>query len=695
MTLRAKILIVDDVPANLRALQVMLSCFDIEIIEANSGNEALVHLLKHQFALILLDVQMPEMSGYEVASILQENPQTNNIPIIFLTAAFKDEHHQIQGYESGAVDYISKPISDDILLPKVRFFLQLYQYQQQLEQALDDKKAVNETLIEANEALQNEINLRKSLEGQLVQAIQIAEVAAKSKSDFLATMSHEIRTPMNGVLGMAELLSTSSLTNEQQGQVDVIINSGSLLLTIINDILDFSKLEAGHVELETIPFNLEHTIHDVMTLLTVQTREKDLELILDYSPALPRHFKGDPARIRQILNNLIGNAIKFTEQGHVRVKLSAEAQENDRVEITLSVDDTGIGIKKESIGDLFCSFTQADSSTTREYGGTGLGLSICKQIVEVMEGTISADSVVGEGSVFTIQVCLDAVEAPDAFVEQDLKGTKILLVDDNSVNRKLYNKQLRYFGVDATVIGEPLQVVSVMNEAHAKQAVFDIVILDYNMPGKSGVDLGNEIRNLRIFDDVKLMILTSSVTRGDAKFFSDSGFDAYLTKPVLSEVLNDSLVSLLHSKRTPDTSIVTQHSVAESKQNVTHNFEGRILLVEDNKINQLVAKAMFENLGLNIALAEDGQQAVDDFKKNTYDLVFMDCRMPVMDGYQATETIRAFETDSHTPIIALTANAMAEDSEKCSEAGMDDFLTKPFSSAQLEKMLTKWLNAKG
>jgi len=692
MSPSAKILIVDDVPANLKALQVMLSSLNVDVIEASSGNEALTHSLRHHFALILLDVQMPEMSGYEVASILHDNPQTTNTPILFLTAAYKDEQHQILGYEAGAVDYISKPISDEILLPKVRFFLQLYEYQQKMEQALEDKKLANETLRKSNELLQKEIELRKSLEGQLVEAIHSAEVAAKSKSNFLATMSHEIRTPMNGVLGMAELLSKSSLKDDQREQVGVIINSGGLLLTIINDILDFSKLEAGHVELEKIPFNLEHAIHDAMTLLSVQARGKDLELILDYSPAMPRHFEGDPARIRQILNNLIGNAIKFTEQGHVRVVLKTELQDDKRVLITLSVDDTGIGISENYIGDLFSSFTQADSSTTREFGGTGLGLSICKQIVEVMGGKIWAESVVDVGSTFLIEISLNSVEAPDRFVEKELAGTRVLLVDDNEVNRQLYDKQLRYFGIDAHVIEDPLDVVSVMDEAHDNQEGFDIVILDHNMPFRSGLELGKEIRQLTKFDQVKLMILTSSVMRGDAKFFSDAGFDAYLTKPALSGVFNDTLVSVLQNREGRNSPLVTRHSVAESQQELSPTFEGTVLLVEDNRVNQLVAKTMLENAGLKIDLAENGQLAVDMYRENKYDVIFMDCRMPVLDGYQATLAIRQMETGQRTPIIALTANVLSEDSEKCFKVGMDDFLTKPFNSSQLEKALSKWLS---
>ena len=366
MDKKAKILIVDDTPSNLVSLQRVLRELEVDIITADCGNAALANTLKHDIALILLDVQMPLMSGYEVAQFLQDNPNTNHIPIIFLTAAYKDQKHHVRGYESGAVDYIEKPINDEILIPKIRFFLKLYHAQQQLEQALAGEKS-------ANTQLQNEIELREKLEQERLQALQQAQLASKHRAQFLATMSHEIRTPLNGVLGMAQLIGQMQLTDELRDKIDIIINSGSLLMTLINDILDFSKLDSGQIEFENIPFDLAHTINDVMSLLAVNITGKDIDLSMEYPSDEPTHFSGDPSRISQILVNLLGNAIKFTESGFIRIKAKCHPLNTNQTQVRLTVQDSGIGIDKAHIDKLFNSFTQADSSTTRKFGGTGFG----------------------------------------------------------------------------------------------------------------------------------------------------------------------------------------------------------------------------------------------------------------------------------------------------------------------------------
>ncbi|NQZ08373.1 MAG: response regulator [Algicola sp.] len=544
MDKKAKILIVDDTPSNLVSLQRVLRELEVDIITADCGNAALANTLKHDIALILLDVQMPLMSGYEVAQFLQDNPNTNHIPIIFLTAAYKDQKHHVRGYESGAVDYIEKPINDEILIPKIRFFLKLYHAQQQLEQALAGEKS-------ANTQLQNEIELREKLEQERLQALQQAQLASKHRAQFLATMSHEIRTPLNGVLGMAQLIGQMQLTDELRDKIDIIINSGSLLMTLINDILDFSKLDSGQIEFENIPFDLAHTINDVMSLLAVNITGKDIDLSMEYPSDEPTHFSGDPSRISQILVNLLGNAIKFTESGFIRIKAKCHPLNTNQTQVRLTVQDSGIGIDKAHIDKLFNSFTQADSSTTRKFGGTGLGLSICKQLVELMGGKIWLESELGKGSCFFVEFVLTPVATT---------------VDDNATNQTECQK----------------------------------------MPQ-------------------------------------------------------------------------------------TAHFDAKILLVEDNEINQLVAANMLENFGLVVDIAVDGQQAIECFRQNSYDLIFMDCLMPVMDGFEATKAIRAMQTNHRTPIVALTANALAQDREKCFKVGMDDFVTKPFTATQLEKVLNQWL----
>lgn len=561
----------------------------------------------------------------------------------------------------------------------------------ELEQPLDESG--QDEISQMAVAFNMLINDREQIERQLIKAKEQAEAGALSKSEFLSTMSHEIRTPMNGVLGMTELLEATELNKEQREYVLTILKSGELLLTILNDILDFSKLEAGKVELETISFDLEHMLHDVLQLLMVRTNDKELELILDYPPECPRQLLGDPARLRQILFNLVGNAIKFTDRGHIRIGIQCDLTEPDVAGITMEVEDTGVGITREQQENLFQSFTQADSSTTRKYGGTGLGLSISKQLVELMGGEIGIESVPGKGSTFHIQLKLPLSEVPVPIHKEDLSGVRVLLVDDNAVNRKLFGKMLDYFGTQPEILEEPQVVVRRLLEAVDAGKPFRIAVLDYNMPGLDGLTLGRAIRSESRLDDLSMVMLTSSGERGEAKDFSAAGFAAYLTKPVRTDILRAALESVL-GQSTGDAQFITRHIVAEDAEQVQHTeqqFKGHVLLVEDNLVNQKVASAMLTKLGISIDVAEDGLQALDRWRHEQYDLILMDCRMPNMDGYEATRAIRAEEQGVRIPIIALTANASQEDKDNCQNAGMDDFVTKPFRNIDLIQSLKNWL----
>jgi len=538
--------------------------------------------------------------------------------------------------------------------------------------------------------------LRRYTDSNLKIAIEQAKAASKAKSDFLATMSHEVRTPMNGVLGVAELLQDTELDQEQREFVGIINQSGQDLMVIINDILDFSKAEAGHLELEPIPFDLESSAYKITQLLSTQAEEKGLELILHYSYDCPRHLMADAGRIRQILVNLVTNAIKFTEKGHILIEISCLEQTQGEANIQVSVQDTGIGIPPEVQDELFKPFTQADSSTTREYGGTGLGLAICKQIIELMGGNIGVKSTVGEGATFWFNMTLPMEEAPSPLAQAELQGVRILAVDDNSINLQMLHEQLSNIGMRVTTTADPHQAIDMLRTAVEAGDPYSLALLDYLMPNMNGEQLGRAILADETLSSVPLILFTSSAQRGDGKHFKEIGFSGYLSKPILQDTLHQTLASVLAAKEKENEKapFITRYQASEalvSQNNALQQLNGRILLVEDNIVNQKVALSMLRKLGLYIETADDGKEAVEYWSQSKYDLILMDCQMPKLDGYAATKLIREQEQEEHIPIIALTANAMDGAEEKCLTAGMNDYIAKPFKQADLASILHKWL----
>ena len=519
---KPKILIVDDLEENLISMEMLLNDFEVDIVRAASGQEALRHTIKDEFAMVILDVQMPGMDGYETLSLMRKRKKTKYLPVIFVSAIHQSDLHIIKGIETGAVDFIPKPIIPEILIGKVKIFLDLYQQQNELNVTLKRLEQKNTEL---------EIAKEKAIE------------ATKTKTMFLANMSHEIRTPMNGIMGISKILNKTSLTEEQAELMEIIINSGENLLQIINDILDYSKIESNQVQLEKREFELRAVVKTIVKLFRFKAREKGLNLTKEIAPEIPNVLVDDSMRLTQILTNLVNNGIKFTASGSVAIIIELVEKKNSEVELLFKVKDTGIGIDKEGLQKLFKEFSQTDSSITRKYGGTGLGLAICKNLVNLMEGEIGVDSAPGHGSVF-------------------------------------------WFGI---------------------------------------------------------------------KF-------PYHDQPILKK--------------------------EEILKEVPGNL--RILVAEDNPINQRVAQLTLKQMGLQCDLAQDGQEAVKMHQKNPYQLILMDMQMPNLDGIDATKLIRSMEDNliRQVYIVAVTANAFSEDKQRCLEAGMNDFISKPFKEAELRSIFS-------
>jgi len=529
-------------------------------------------------------------------------------------------------------------------------------------------------------ALYEDISDRKAAEAAMREARDLAERVARARSAFLANMSHEIRTPMNAVLGFVELVLDTELAPEQRRALELVRTSSEALLTILNDILDYSKIEAEHLELESIPFDLPKVVHATATLLAVRAREKHLELTVDVPPDVPQMVRGDPTRVRQVLMNLIGNAIKFTEEGQVDVSASVTQRGGDSAAVQFRVHDTGIGIPEEQLGTIFQEFTQADASMTRRYGGTGLGLAISRRLVALMGGELAVTSEVGSGSEFsfTLRLPLEAAQAA-ARATVSLGGRRLLVVDDNETNRRIVRDML---GAEGMAVHEAPRAdagLEALRRAARARTPYDLAILDAQMPDQDGFELATAIRADGALTETRLLILTSAGQRGDGERCRQLGIQAYLTKPIARADLVEAVGTVLAGTASAPggADLVTRHSIAESRHAL------RILLAEDNPVNQQVATAMLLKRGHQVDVVGNGREAVDAVAKESYDLVLMDIQMPEMDGFEATEKIRALPQGRTLPIIALTAHALSGERERCLARGMSGYLAKPFKAHDL------------
>ncbi len=666
-TEKFNILIVDDHPENLLALESILENPDLNILKASSGNEALGILLDYDVSLVLLDVQMPGMDGFETAELMRSNERTKNIPIIFVTAISKQRKHIFKGYEAGAVDYLYKPLDLEILKSKINAFIEFFKHKKELEVTT---AKLQSTVKELNEAK------------------RISEEATRSKTLFLANMSHEIRTPLNGIIGIADLgLMDEDLTELQKERLQDIKSSGETLLEIINGILDISKVEANKLEIEEAEFSLREMVERVFSIISLKAQNNGNELICNIQYDIPDILIGDSLRIRQILVNLLSNANKFTKNGTITLTIKQEDLIEEQIRLNFSVKDTGIGIPKDKIDMLFDTYTQAHKSTSREFGGTGLGLYISQRLATLMGGEIKVDSIENRGSTFYFSLNLLTGNQTEDLTKLEIpkksSDVHVLIIEDHPLAAESLSGILNYWGVDS-------EKTASIDDAIAKagKKSFDLIFLTIK-PKEPDIDTVCKKIDILKSKSHTLFLLSEVKTSSEIEQIRKKSQSNILVKPV-SQLMLKKEIEKAYQRKKEEPKASTQ---PPKKKQEAAETKGTILVAEDQSINMKIVVQLLQRKGYKVIPAGNGKIALETYTEQykNIDLILMDVQMPEMDGKEATKAIRLFELEiqKHTPIIAMTAHAMKGDKEEFLASGMDDYLSKPILPQKLYEIIEK------